>query len=147
MKNYKNRTVVYFLVITFFCLMFSSSGYAWWNKKEELSLVEESWQEYCSYDGIFHDESRWVEEFMMLEEPSDHPNYEQMCSLLGIFMTMPDEFIAECPKLRKYLLELVKYHANNEKLTKDMQMILDFISQRKLTAKPKSILGDWFGWN
>ena len=142
MSNYK-----IFLPIVL-SLMFIPYEYAYCGKGEK-SPVEKMWQRYCVYQGIFKDESRWIEEFQMLEEPSDHPNYEYVSSMLGIFMTMPDDLVARCPSLKKYLSELIRYHTDNTHITKDTEMILDFLQRKLANADDVSLfkrLISWLDW-
>lgn len=95
----------------------------------------ETWQKYCTFNGILKDEARWNEEFKMLEEPSDHPNFQKMRAKLVIFITLPNDFINSCPSLKKYLSDLVLYHANNKNIAKEIRIILDYIAQKKLVSK------------
>jgi hypothetical protein len=130
MTNYKSKLLVGFISL---CLLSIFSSYA----TAKLSPVDEFKQQYCSFNGILKDKSRWSEEFKMLEEPIDYPNFKAMSDLLSLFMTMPKDFIHSCPDLKSYLSELVKYHFGNEKIHKKVSDAIDFIS-KKLQNDPKN---------
>ena len=85
---------------------------------------------YCDFNGMLKDKNRWIEEFRMLEEPRDHPNFEAMTDKLGVLMTLPKDIIKKCPRLKDYLTELVKYNANNEKIKKEISRAIEFISEK-----------------
>lgn len=95
-------------------------------------------QNYCAFNGILKDESRWIEEFKMLEEPSDHPNFQKMNDVLSIFMILPQHLVESCPKLKIYLAALTKYHAQNANIVKEVKVALGYISQNKLASNNES---------
>lgn len=59
-------------LICCFSLCFFLSVYA-----SNKGLTVEMKRNYCEFNGILKDEARCNEEFKMLEEPSDHPNFEK----------------------------------------------------------------------
>ena len=127
MKIYKRKSLTVFLIGL--CFMFSSCGYA----SSEGSPISKMQQTYCAFNGVLKDEDRWGEEFKMLEEPEDHPNFQKMNDILSIFMALPNALIERCPSLKHYLSELVKYHADNKNITKGTKEVLEYISQKKLS--------------
>lgn len=111
-----------------------SCGYA---SNDEGSRVDEMWQNLCNFNGILKDESRWEEEFKMLEEPDDHPNFRGMLAKISMFMTMPEHFVDKCPTLKKYMVNLLKYHASNEKIVQRVKTALDYLAKKQLLDATK----------
>lgn len=101
------------------------------------NLVDENINKYCDFQGISKNREK---DFSMLEEESDNtPNFKAMRKHLAIFVRIPKKTIDACPKLRKYLLELVEYinspvNINNKKISENTREIINYISQNKLTT-------------
>jgi hypothetical protein len=125
-----HKSLICFLLVAFY---FTFIPYG--NASSDVPPVNKMWQSYCNFNGLFGSEERWTEEFKMLEEPSDHPNFQTMCDKLSIFIAMPNDFIDNCPNLKRYLSKLVDYHANNKNIIKKVRVILNYIAQNKLATK------------
>jgi hypothetical protein len=123
MKVYVNKSIGCLFVL---CFILIPCGYA----SHDKSPATEMRQKYCNFNGILKDKIRWAEEFKMLEDPSDYPTFEVMSDMLSVFMTMPKSLIKECPSLENYLSELVKYHANNKKIKKEVSRAIEYISKK-----------------
>lgn len=119
MKKYIN-IIVCFLVFSFFGVHIYAHD----------NLIHGKFQAYCNFNGILKDNNRWSEEFNMLEEPDDYPNFQTMSDLLSVFMILPDNVIKACPSLTNYLKELVKRHKDNNKIKKEIKEAINYISDR-----------------
>ena len=134
MKIHEYSVLIYFVSVMILILVVPHIYASTSNSK--ISPVEEMWQSHCDFKGLFDNEDRWIEEFKMLEEPKDHANFQEMRDKISIFLTIPNDFIEKCPKLKKYLSELVKYHANNEHIPIVIRANIEYI-QKKLTNETK----------
>lgn len=104
--------------------MFIACGYA----QNDIS-TENDMKTYCDFKGILKDKTRWVEEFKMLEEPRDHPNFKAMSDMLSIFIMLSKDAVKKCPALEEYLTELVNYHYD-DKIKKEVNRAIEYISKR-----------------
>lgn len=143
MRDYR----ILFTIISFGLLFFYKYSLA---NDNNIAPIEAAYNRYYHFNGIFADESRWEEEFKMLEEEYDHPNYIQISSSLAFIMVMPDHYIDKCPTLKKYLVALTKYHIDNTRISEDTRKFLNYIVEHQLSDKTdRNILTtifNWFSW-
>ncbi len=146
MKNYKNKALVCFLSIMVYFIL-SPCGYSDDDEKEwRKSPLEEMHQEYCTFGGILKVKEggrvgdRWDEEFRMLEERQDRPNFVAMNDRLADLITLPRDVVKDCPSLQAYLLALVNYvnsRPNNKNITDNLRGVIGYISKVQLAEEKK----------
>lgn len=101
--------------------------------KDGDEALQELYQTHCSYEGMLKTKDggkvsdRWTEEFKMLTEPHDHPNFIAINNKLATFSIFPHRVIEDCPKLKAYLSALANYSTENKNLSKDLRYAIEFI--------------------
>ncbi len=71
---------------------------------------------FCSFNGILNSQSRTrEEEFNMLLEPEENPNFEAMSSAVGALTVVPVKDLKnpEC-NVSKYTKDLLEFYKNNK---------------------------------
>ena len=124
-KIYKNTllTISFLMMFVSSCQLFAGS-----NK----SGIDELRDEYCHFTGVLKSENRWEEEFKMLEEPSDHPNFQRMNDILSILIILPKQIILDesCVSLRNYLSRLIEYHKDSVNISESVKLALGIVLEK-----------------
>ena len=141
--SYKNKVSICLLSI----ILYIPCSYAR-SAADEDSLINQMHKRYCIFSGILDVKAggkasdRWDEEFKMLEEKHDWPNFEAMHDELSTFVTLPNNLVKNCSNLRAYLSALVNYvgsRPDNKNITKNIRGVVDYISQHQLADETSDL--------
>jgi hypothetical protein len=71
---------------------------------------------YCSFNGILPSRPGDESQFNMLLEPSSHPNFYTMSSVVGGLTVIPNEDLSnnDCPVV-EYIFKMLAFYENNKK--------------------------------